>query len=80
MQYATNNRVRIHYKVEGDGPPVVSQHGFTRSIDGWYRNGYVDALKGSYQLILVNARGHGRRQLGEAQTTNTPVSQRAFTP
>ena len=60
MPYATNNPVRIHYEVEGDGPPVVLQHGFTSSIDGWYRNGYVDALKGSYQLILVNARGHGR--------------------
>jgi pimeloyl-ACP methyl ester carboxylesterase len=36
------------------------QHGFTSSIDTWYRNGYVDALKGSYRLILIDARGHGR--------------------
>ena len=32
----------------------------TRSIDDWYEFGYVDALKGDYRLILVDARGHGQ--------------------
>jgi hypothetical protein len=32
MPYADNQGVRIHYQVEGDGPPLVMQHGFTDSI------------------------------------------------
>jgi pimeloyl-ACP methyl ester carboxylesterase len=45
--------------VEGDGPPLVCQHGFGDSLESWYEFGYVDALKDDYQLILIDARGHG---------------------
>jgi pimeloyl-ACP methyl ester carboxylesterase len=37
----------------------VLQHGFTGNLNRWYSFGYVDALKSNYQLILVDARGHG---------------------
>ena len=60
MSYADNRGIRIHYRVEGEGPPLVLQHGFTQSVDDWYEFGYVDALKRDYRLILVDARGHGR--------------------
>ena len=60
MPHADNKGVRIHYRTEGVGPPVVLQHGFTQSIEDWYECGYVDALKRDYRLILVDARGHGR--------------------
>lgn len=59
MPYATNQGLRIHYRVEGRGPDLVLQHGFTWNLDGWSRYGYVDALRASYRLILVDARGHG---------------------
>ena len=59
MPYADNQGVRIHYEVEGEGPPLVIQHGFTDSIQTWYELGYVNALKSDNQLILVDARGHG---------------------
>ena len=59
MPFATNNGVRIRYQVEGQGPPLVMQHGFGDSLQGWYELGYVDALKHAHQLILVDARGHG---------------------
>ena len=59
MPYTTNQGVRIHYQVEGEGPPLVLQHGFTQSVKSWALAGYVDALKSHYQLILVDARGHG---------------------
>ncbi len=59
MPYATNQGVRIHYQIEGDGPPLVLQHGFFWSVEGWYRVGYVDTLRTSYRLILIDARGHG---------------------
>lgn len=60
MPDAMNDGVRIHYDREGSGPPLVLQHGFTRSLEGWRDSGYVDALKGDYELILVDARGHGK--------------------
>jgi pimeloyl-ACP methyl ester carboxylesterase len=59
MAYAENNGVRIHYQVEGNGPPLVLQHGYSDSLDSWYDFGYVDALKSERQVILVDARGHG---------------------
>jgi pimeloyl-ACP methyl ester carboxylesterase len=59
MPYANNNGVRIHYHMEGEGSPLVIQHGFTDSMKTWYELGYVDMLKDSHRLILVDARGHG---------------------
>jgi pimeloyl-ACP methyl ester carboxylesterase len=59
MPFARNDGVRIHYEVEGQGPPLIMQHGFGDSLQGWYDAGYVDALKHDHQLILVDARGHG---------------------
>jgi len=59
MPYADNNGVRIHFQLEGEGQPLVLQHGFTDSLETWYELDYVDALKREHQLILVDARGHG---------------------
>jgi pimeloyl-ACP methyl ester carboxylesterase len=28
MAFANNKGIRIHYEVEGDGPPLVIQHGY----------------------------------------------------
>ena len=59
MPYASNQSVRIHYEVEGAGPPLVLQHGGLDCIESWYELGYVHALKTDHQLILIDARGHG---------------------
>ena len=59
MPYANNQGIRIHYHVEGDGPPLVIQHGFTDSMETWYECGYVETLKNDYRVILIDARGHG---------------------
>src|SRR6516164_6548277 len=59
MPYARNGSVRIHYEVEGEGPALVLQHGFSESVTDWYESGYVSALKTDYRLILIDARGHG---------------------
>lgn len=59
MPYANNQGVRIHYELEGNGPPLVLQHGLSNSLESWRENGYVEALKDDYRLILVDARGHG---------------------
>ena len=60
MPYVDNNGVRIHYHIEGNGPPLVLQHGYTSSLKNWYAYGFVEPLKKDYQLILVDARGHGQ--------------------
>jgi len=59
MPHADHNGVHIHYKVEGQGPPLVLQHGTTMSIERWYQTGYIEPLKQHFQLILVDGRGHG---------------------
>ncbi len=59
MPYVRSQGLRIHYHVEGHGPPLVCQHGFGDSLESWYELGYVDALKDEYRLILIDARGHG---------------------
>src|SRR5215472_515929 len=59
MPYAVNHGVRIHYRIEGDGPPLVLQHGFSDSLETWYETGYAETLKPDYRLILIDARGHG---------------------
>jgi pimeloyl-ACP methyl ester carboxylesterase len=59
MPYASSEGARIHYQLEGAGPPLILQHGYTASVEDWYEFGYVDALKHNYRLILVSARGHG---------------------
>lgn len=59
MPYVENQGVRIHYRVVGDGPPLVLQHGSSMRSALWDFCGYVDALKDNYRLVLIDARGHG---------------------
>ena len=60
MPFVNNDGVRIHYHVEGNGPPLVLMHGWSNSLEYWRDFDYVDELKSDYRLILVYARGHGR--------------------
>ncbi|HEY4684619.1 MAG TPA: alpha/beta hydrolase [Dehalococcoidia bacterium] len=59
MPFANNGSVRIHYEVEGDGPPIVLLHGYFVDYETLRDLGYVDALKDSYQVVLIDLRGHG---------------------
>ena len=45
MPIATNNGVRIHYHVEGHGPPLLLHPGFVGSAEDWEDAGYVAALQ-----------------------------------
>jgi len=60
MPEINNNGVDIHFEIEGAGPPLIIQHGFTDSIVSWRDLGYVDALKENFRLLLIDARGHGQ--------------------
>ena len=59
MPYANNSGIRIHYKLEGEGSPLVLLHGLSEDLEWWRDYGYVESLKNDYKLILVDARGHG---------------------
>ena len=59
MPFAVNDGIRIHYEVEGEGPPLVLCHGLAMSLEVWRIWGFVEGLKDNYKLILIDARGHG---------------------
>ena len=64
MPYAKNDEIQVYYESIGEGIPIVLQHGLTGSHEGWYGQArevnYVEALQDKYQVILLDARGHGR--------------------
>jgi pimeloyl-ACP methyl ester carboxylesterase len=60
MPFVNNNGVKIHFEIEGNGPPLVYQHGLTSRIANWRENGYPADLSKENRLILVDARGHGK--------------------
>jgi len=60
MPFANNKGVKIHYEVEGKGEPLILQHGNGGSLETWRIFGYVEDLSKDYQVILVDARAHGR--------------------
>ena len=41
MPFAASEGVRIHFDVEGTGPPLVLLHGFGMSGDAWRAGGHV---------------------------------------
>src|SRR4051794_342219 len=60
MPYAvSSDGVRIAYDVVGHGPPLLLHHGFSLSATVWHEPDYVTALQDRYQLIMMDARGHG---------------------
>lgn len=59
MPHANNEGVHIHYRTEGEGPPLVLHHWSLATLESWYDYGYVSALRDDYRLILLDARGHG---------------------
>ncbi len=53
--------VNIRYTIDGEGEPVILVHG-SRATGGlnWRVPGIVDRLAETYQVITMDARGHGR--------------------
>lgn len=56
--YVTTNGIRLHYhRTGGDKPPLVLSHGITDSGLCWRR--VAEALEAEYDVVMVDARGHG---------------------
>lgn len=59
--YLEANGLRLHYtRTGGDKPPVVLAHGF--SDDGLCWTPVAEQLAAVYDVIMVDARGHGRSE------------------
>ncbi|HLZ29938.1 MAG TPA: alpha/beta hydrolase [Chloroflexota bacterium] len=62
------NGIRMHYfRTGGDGPPLVLSHGATDSGLCWTR--VTQALEADYDVIMPDARGHGRSDAPETGYT-----------
>ena len=58
------NGLRLHYtRTGGDKPPLVLAHGF--SDDGLCWTPVARALEDDYDMIMIEARGHGQSQAAE---------------
>jgi N-formylmaleamate deformylase len=58
------NGLRLHYtRTGGNKPPLVLAHGF--SDDGLCWTPVARALEGDYDVIMVDARGHGQSQAAD---------------
>jgi N-formylmaleamate deformylase len=63
--YADANGIRLHYtRTGGSKPPLVLAHGVTDSGLCW--TPLAAALAADYDVIMVDARGHGRSQETES--------------
>jgi pimeloyl-ACP methyl ester carboxylesterase len=55
-----SNGVKIQYAVQGKGQPVVLIHGlYSSALVNWGLPGISEALAKDYQVIALDARGHG---------------------
>lgn len=55
----TSEGVNIAYQTYGEGPAVVLVHGFGKDKNVWLENGWVEALKHFYTVIIMDIRGWG---------------------
>jgi N-formylmaleamate deformylase len=63
------NGINVHYyRTGGDRPALVLAHGITDNGPCWTR--LARALKNEYDLIMVDARGHGRSDAPASGYTN----------
>ncbi|WP_436928847.1 alpha/beta fold hydrolase [Halosimplex halobium] len=60
------NGIELHYcRTGGSGPPVVVSHGFTD--DGYCRLDLARELADDFDVVLYDARGHGRSDAPEGE-------------
>ena len=63
MPTLDRDRVRIHYEVHGDGPPLILTHGYSSTSAMWREQ--IGSLSKHHKLILWDMRGHGQSDYPE---------------
>ncbi|HUC36252.1 MAG TPA: alpha/beta fold hydrolase [Acidimicrobiales bacterium] len=62
-EFASFDGVRLHYELEGSGPPVVLLHSFPFDSRVWVDTGVAAGLvEGGRQAVLLDRRGQGRSE------------------
>ncbi len=69
--FATEDNTRLYYQVEGSGQPVVFIHGWSCSHLNWVD--VIKQLKGSYQCISYDHRGHNASECADQGYTTTQL-------
>lgn len=77
MPYAAAGDTEVHYEERGKGPPLLMLMGFGAAGDLW-GNEFLDALSGSFRLLLVDNRGTGLTHRGTAPYTIPQLAEDAL--
>ncbi|MDZ4380291.1 MAG: alpha/beta hydrolase [Parvibaculum sp.] len=61
MEYFESDGLKLAFRVEGEGDPIVLAHGFASTHEvNWVATGWAQALTGAgYRIIMPDMRGHG---------------------
>lgn len=78
MSHAENGGVRIHYQVRGEGPPLVTLHGFGGSVEGWNR--HLATVLAAALLFAGNQSPVGSSQIHVLQAVYYTGAARQFVP
>ena len=70
LQYVEVNGVRIAYRIEGAGIPVIFIHGETHSHELWTRQ--IESVRNEYLFLSYDRRGHG--ESGAPCTGYSPIA------
>ena len=74
MPHFESDGLQLHYRIEGEGPPVLCIHGFASNGQvNWFETGWVETLtEAGYQAIVLDNRGHGESDKPHAPAAYTP--------
>lgn len=56
-RYIEVDGTRVHYRIEGQGPPLLLLHGVLAQLQTW--DGWVEQLKDHYQIVRLDLPGFG---------------------
>lgn len=56
-QFVDIDGATMHFRDEGEGPPLVLLHGSRASLHQW--DGWVEELKGDFRIIRIDGAAHG---------------------
>ena len=74
--YFETNGARLYYEISGAGLPILLLHGNQQSHHVFHS--YASKLQKSYQVILMDSRGHGHSQLLCSKAGHSAVRKKEF--